>query len=86
MPRRICSGSPFRPTLWRVYREKRPALAYDWTKDQDTIWRMLAWPNEGLWFDVGHNGLWWDAWGPKPERRAGDPADVLRRVVAAAPR
>jgi len=78
-------GLTFPPDLVELYREKRPALAYDWTKDHDAIWRMLAWPYEGLWFDVVHNGLWWDAWGPKPGRRS-DQQDVLRQVVATAPR
>jgi cell wall assembly regulator SMI1 len=78
-------GVTFPPDLVAFYLEKRPAETYDWTKDHDSIWRMLAWPYEGLWFDVVHNGLWWDSWGSKPERRS-DQQDVLRAVLAAAPR
>src|SRR5215469_14029888 len=77
-------GLTFPPDLVALYRERRPAKAYDWTKDQERIWRMLAWPYEGLWFDVVHSGLWWDSWGPKPQNRS-DQQDVLRQVLAAAP-
>ena len=75
----------FPPDLVALLREKRPLLGYDWRSDEKEIREMLAWPLEGLLFDVENNALWWSEWGVKPalpEERA----EVVGRVVAAAPK
>ena len=45
---------------------------------------LLAWPFEGLLFDVEENGLWWTEWGDRPDK-AEERADVLRGVLGRAP-
>ena len=40
---------------------------YDWQRDRDALRRRFAWPLEGLLFDIEHNDLWLEEWGPKPE-------------------
>jgi hypothetical protein len=74
----------FPPDLVALFRERRPKNGHDWN-DEAAIRNMLAWPFEGLLFDVEHNLLWWPEWGERPE----DPtarAEVLREVVARAPK
>jgi hypothetical protein len=44
----------FPPDLIALLREKRPANGHDWTNDAE-IRRALAWPFEGLLFDVAIN-------------------------------
>ena len=34
--------------------------------DDPVIEGMLAWPYEGICFDIEHNGFWLEDWGPKP--------------------
>ena len=75
----------FPPDLVALFREKRPVLGYDWRSDDKEIREMLAWPLEGLLFDVENDSLWWPAWGERPAR-ADDRAEVLRDVVAQAPK
>jgi hypothetical protein len=75
----------FPPDLVTLLREKRPVLGYDWRTDEREIREALAWPLEGLLFDVEHNGLWWPAWGDRPTLPQ-DRAAVLGRVVGRAPR
>jgi hypothetical protein len=74
----------FPPDLSALLREKRPLKGHAWT-DEIAIQRMLAWPFEGLLFDVERNNLWWPEWGEKPV----DPdarEEVLRSVVSRAPK
>lgn len=78
-------GLKFPPDLVALYREHRPADGYDWTRDDNVIREMLAWPLEGLLFDVEHNDLWWPAWGKRPVT-ANERRDVLTAVVKAAPK
>lgn len=63
---------------------ERPAF-FDWRHDDDAIRAALAWPLEGLLFDVENNVVWPEAWGPRPttplERKA-----RLEELVAQAPR
>ena len=75
----------FPPDLVALLRERRPAIGYDWRSDEKEIRERLAWPFEGLLFDVENNVLWWPEWGERPAR-AEDRADVLRSVVAQAPK
>lgn len=78
-------GLKFPPDLIALYRDRRPLDGYDWTRDDQAIREMLAWPFEGLWFDVEHANLWWPEWGDKPAD-AKDRQAVLRRVVDSAPK
>ena len=47
--------------------------------------QALAWPFDGIAFDIEHNAFWWPAWGPRPEALA-DAIDLARRHVAEAPK
>ena len=77
-------GLTFPPDLFDLLLDRRPADGPDWTNEAD-IRERLAWPYEGLLFDVEHNVLWWPEWGARPATAEGR-AEVLRQVVAAAPR
>ena len=57
---------------------------YDWRTDDTAIENALAWPFEGLFFDVEENDLWLDSWGPRPDSRKGRESTV-RALVEAAP-
>ena len=78
-------GLVFPPDLVALLREKRPVRGYDWRTDDKEIREMLAWPLEGLLFDVENNRLWWPEWGERPSRQE-DRREVLRDVVAQAPK
>jgi hypothetical protein len=45
---------------------KEPSF-YNWQRDREALRRRFAWPLEGLLFDLEHNDLWLEGWGPKPE-------------------
>jgi hypothetical protein len=77
-------GLAFPPDLIELLLERRPRAAPDWRTDEQAIRDRLAWPFEGLLFDVEKNGLWWPEWGERPATPAAR-AEVLRAVVAAAP-
>ena len=74
----------FPPDLIELLRDRRPVDGPDWT-DENDIRSSLAWPFEGLLFDVEQNGLWWAEWGPRP-KQAEARAEILRDVLAKAPR
>ncbi|WP_132877731.1 hypothetical protein [Tamaricihabitans halophyticus] len=39
----------------------------DWREDpEEELRRRLAWPAEGVLFDVEHAGFWPESWGPRP--------------------
>jgi hypothetical protein len=78
-------GLVFPPDLVALLRDRRPRQGYDWRSDDVRIRQMLAWPLEGLLFDVENNALWWPEWGERPERQ-GDRAEVLSRIVSHAPK
>ncbi|MEU7921392.1 hypothetical protein [Micromonospora zamorensis] len=49
----------------------------DWRRgDQSALRDRLAWPADGVLFDVEHNGYWHESWGERPSNR--------REAVAAA--
>jgi hypothetical protein len=73
----------FPPDLVALLRERRPKRGHDWN-DEAAIRSMLAWPFEGLLFDVENDALWWPEWGQRPAE-ADARAEVLRSVVARAP-
>jgi len=77
-------GLDFPPDLTALWLEKRLADGHD-LNDEATIRRMLAWPYEGLLFDVENNALWSPEWGERPISES-TRADVLRAVVAKAPK
>ncbi len=57
---------------------------FDWQKDEEAIRGALAWPLEGLVFDVEENALWLESWGERPEE-APERSAKLAELVAAAP-
>jgi hypothetical protein len=61
---------------------ERPGF-YDWLRDEDAIRERLAWPLEGILFDVEQNNLWIDSWGRRPEEGDARKACVARLVSAA---
>jgi hypothetical protein len=57
----------------------------DWRNgSKEKLRERLAWPSEGLRFDVEQNALWLPDWGPKPEA-LNEALAVARSEVAAAP-
>jgi hypothetical protein len=46
---------------------------------------MLAWPLEGILFDVENNGLWWPEWGNRPESEE-ERAKAVGAAVSVAPK
>jgi hypothetical protein len=77
-------GLVFPPDLVALLRDRRPVEGHDWT-DEVAIRRILAWPFEGLLFDVENSHLWWPEWGPRPTDSC-DREEVLRSVVLRAPK
>lgn len=77
----------FPPDLVDIYRKRRSVIdgGFDWIKTpRAEIERMLAWPLEGILFDVEH-GLWLREWGEKPRKKSAA-EEVAQAAVAAAPR
>lgn len=57
----------------------------DWRDGDDGVLReRLAWPVEGVLFDVEHNRFWAQDWGPRPEALA-DALAHARRALADVP-
>ena len=56
----------------------------NWMSDEEAIEDALRWPYEGLEFDLEHNDLWLESWGPKPKRLAAR-KKVLAELVESAP-
>lgn len=75
----------FPPDLVDFLKERRIEGGWDWVTDEQGIREMLAWPADGLVFDVENADLWWPEWGERPTS-AGEREEVVRAVVAAAPR
>jgi hypothetical protein len=78
-------GLVFPPDLIELFRDRRPVLGYDWRTDDKEIREMLAWPLEGLLFDVESGYLWWPEWGKRPETVEAR-TQVLTDVVSKAPK
>jgi hypothetical protein len=76
-------GLSFPPDLTELLLDRRPVGGTDWN-DEQAVRAQLAWPFEGLLFDVEQSGLWWPEWGERPNRAA-ERAEVLRGVVHRAP-
>jgi hypothetical protein len=77
-------GLVFPPDLVALLRDRRPVEGHVWS-DETAIRRALAWPFEGLLFDVEQNHLWWPEWGTRPASPNAR-AEILRSVVSAAPK
>ncbi|QDH72018.1 hypothetical protein [Brevundimonas sp. M20] len=74
----------FPSDLVALLRDRRPVGGSDWN-DETEMRSRLAWPFEGLLFDVEANSLWWPEWGNRPDAPEAR-AEVLRDVVGRAPR
>ena len=74
----------FPTDLIELLRDRRPVGGPDWN-NEEKVRPLLAWPFEGLLFDVEENGLWWPEWGDRPAT-AEERAEVLRQVLKRAPR
>ncbi len=80
----------FPPDLFEFLLRQRPFCVgdgfFDWVHSPDhEIQQLLAWPFNGFWFDVQHNGVWWPDWGPKPESQS-QQMTRLKEVFRAVPR
>lgn len=53
--------------------------------DSAAIRSQLAWPFDGMAFDIEHNVFWLDTWGPRPSQLK-EALKIARMHVAAAPR
>lgn len=58
----------------------------DWRDpESEQIRKHLAWPLEGIQFDIEHNGFWWEPWGPRPADLK-EAFEIARARVEEAPR
>jgi hypothetical protein len=62
-----------------------PPSFYNWLTDTEAIRGRFDWLVEGLQFDVEHNVLWRESWGPKPSTLEAQ-KERVRALVAAAPK
>lgn len=53
----------------------------DWREDDDWLRERLAWPVDGVLFDVENSGFWLERWGPRPSR-VRDAVRVARTQLA----
>jgi hypothetical protein len=77
-------GLRFPPDLIALLRRGRLPGGHDWTADEQRIRDMLAWPLEGILFDV-EQGLWWPEWGARPTTPE-ERAEIVGAVIADAPK
>jgi hypothetical protein len=58
----------------------------DWrSAPEEQLRARLAWPVEGLLFDVEHNGMWMPQWGARPGAQA-DALSAARQALQGAPK
>jgi len=69
------AGLPSGPASWPDWRDGDPAKLAE----------QLAWPVEGLLFDVEHNDFWERAWPERPDRMA-DALEIARQELARVPK
>ncbi|HEV2460782.1 MAG TPA: RNA-guided endonuclease TnpB family protein [Ktedonobacterales bacterium] len=67
----------------RLVPDNAPSF-YHWLTDTEAIRGHFDWLVEGLQFDVEHNVLWRESWGPKPSTLEAQ-KERVRALVAAAP-
>jgi hypothetical protein len=83
-------GAPDRPVYSARYENDSQLVPgeapsfYNWRIEGEAIKRAMAWPLEGLIFDLEHNDLWLDSWGVRPND-AGDRQQRLSDLVREAP-
>lgn len=77
-------GLSFPPDLADLLLDRRPILGYDWRTDHSQIRAMLAWPIEGILFDVENNAFWLAEWGSRPTETVAR-REIVQAAVAAAP-
>lgn len=56
----------------------------NWRDPRDEAREALAWPVEGILFDVEQNGFWWKPWGNRPAEML-DALGIARQALEAAP-
>ena len=81
-------GAAFPPDLAEFLKVALPVGAQypNWrAPETPEIAQVLAWPFDGIAFDIEHNAFWWPAWGERPSQLT-DAFAVARRHIAAAPR
>ena len=81
-------GAAFPPDLAEFLQIALPVGAQypNWrAPDTPEIAQALAWPFDGVAFDIEHDVFWWPAWGERPSQLA-DALAVAKRHIAAAPR
>jgi hypothetical protein len=58
----------------------------DWrVPESSALLDQLAWPFEGIAFDIEQNGFWWKPWGPRPAALP-DAIAIAKAAVESAPR
>ena len=58
----------------------------DWrSPDSPALDKQMAWPFEGIAFDIEHSNFWWEPWGPKPATLS-EAVMIARKGVESAPR
>ncbi|GAA0588219.1 hypothetical protein GCM10010172_86650 [Paractinoplanes ferrugineus] len=58
----------------------------DWrSPDRAALRERLAWPVEGVIFDVAENKFWYEGWGPQPDNPVAA-MEVAKRYLVTAPR
>jgi hypothetical protein len=85
-------GAPDRPMMMFGYGDRKEERVqgespsfYNWRTDSDAIHEAMAWPLEGLLFDVEHNVLWLDSWGVRPDDREGRQQRLSDLILEAPP-
>jgi len=74
------------PADLRDFVQTAAPMYYDWHSENDArIREMMAWPLEGMLFDIENNVFSLSEWGPRPESLE-DAKAIARDLVAQAPR
>lgn len=74
----------FPPDLIELLLDRRPVDAPDWRTDETAIRKLIAWPLEGILFDIEHNAFWLSQWGERPHSHR-ERTEIASKAVAAAP-
>jgi hypothetical protein len=59
----------FPPDLRRFLQKALPLAPRfpNWRQLDDHVFERLAWPENGICFDIGNRVFWWDEWGSRPD-------------------
>ena len=77
-------GFEFPADLFELLLERRPTESLDWRTDHEELERSLAWPLEGILFDIDENDFWLNEWGDKPNSTE-ERHSIARAAFNAAP-